>query len=123
MRERLFDLIAEAIPNSTPIDCLPDVDAIVDHLLAAGVIVPPCKVGDWVFGVVPKYDVTKGRVKYEVSDIEIKGLTYRLPDGVWTALLLVVDEKYEQCGTFGKTVFLTKEEAEKALKGRREGDV
>lgn len=44
MRERLFDLIAEAIPSDTPIDCLPDVDAIADHLLAAGVVeVVRCK--------------------------------------------------------------------------------
>lgn len=91
---------------------------IADFLLANGVIVAPCKVGDTVFGVVPKYDVTKGHVKYEVSKIEIKNLTYRLSDSEWTALLRVVDEKYEQCGTFGKTVFLTREEAEKALAER-----
>ena len=48
MRDRLFDLIAEMLPEDVPIDYLPDVDAIVDRLLAEGVIVPPCKVGDKV---------------------------------------------------------------------------
>ena len=47
MRDRLFDLIAEMLPEDVPIDYLPDVDAIVDRLLAEGVIVPPCKVGDY----------------------------------------------------------------------------
>ncbi len=116
MRDRLIELISQ-------VQYMGGLEGkLADHLLAAGVIVPPCKVGDVVFGVVPKYDAEKGRVKYEVSDIEIKGLTYRLPDGVWTALLLVVDEKYEQCGTFGKTVFLTREEAERALAERRIND-
>ena len=45
MRERLFELIVAEIPVDIPVDCLPDVDAIVDHLLGAGVIVPPVELG------------------------------------------------------------------------------
>ena len=44
MREKLFDLIADKIPDDIPVDLLPDVDAIVDHLLANDVVaVVRCK--------------------------------------------------------------------------------
>lgn len=44
MREKLFDSIAEKIPDDIPVDLLPDVDAIVDAILANDVVeVVRCK--------------------------------------------------------------------------------
>ena len=49
MRERLFDLISAEIPDDTPVDRLPDVDAIVDRILGEGAILPPLKVGQKIY--------------------------------------------------------------------------
>ena len=86
---------------------------LADYLLANGVIVPPCKVGDVVYDICTIFDestlkpktVIKPRIIDFVSKvgfiIESKGL--------------VIGEK-----DFGKTVFLTKEEAEAELRKRGE---
>ena len=87
-----------------------------DYLLANGVIVPPCKVGDVVYDICTIFDestlkpktVIKPRTIDFVSKvgfiIESKGL--------------VIGEK-----EFGKTVFLTKEEAEEKLKELENDDL
>ena len=85
-------------------------EALADYLISNGVILPPCKVGDVVYVIskgnilpfVVNRIITTDYIKIKVDyiggrDYEIK---YLLPDH------------------FGKTVFLTKEEAEKALKER-----
>ena len=43
MRNRLIELL-----SGKSLDTVADVECVVDHLLANGVIVPPCKVGDKV---------------------------------------------------------------------------
>lgn len=44
MREKLFDLIVDKLPDDVPFDLLPDVDAIVDAILANDVVeVVRCK--------------------------------------------------------------------------------
>lgn len=73
-------------------------EMIADELLENGVIVPPCKVGDTVYQA-----DTAGRI-YE---IKVKGIIYDT-DGV------AFDDR-----AIGKTVFLTKEEAEKALEAMK----
>lgn len=87
---------------------------IVDAVIDEGVIVPPCKVGDVVYDICTIFDestlkpktVIKPRTIDFVSKvgfiIESKGL--------------VIGEK-----DFGKTVFLTKEDAEEKLKGHNDG--
>ena len=118
MRDRLFDLIAEMLPEDVPIDYLPDVDAIVDHLLSAGVIVPKVKVGDTVY--IPD---DFGRIDAEIDRIEIteSGLCYE-----WVKCDRGVDEtEVWDDGSFedadiGKTVFLSFEDYEKALAERNE---
>ena len=82
------------------------VERLADHLLANGVIVPPCKVGDKVYSCI-------GR-EYYVRRIIIK-------DGMPTTFLLESGLYGQLCVTesdFGSLAFLTKEEAEKALAGR-----
>jgi hypothetical protein len=83
-----------------------------DFLLANGVIVPPCKVGDTVYQIQP----TRNRVQaYEVTSYKFNGISYFFS---W----VLKDRKgfYENVEGFsdiqiGKTVFLAKEEAEQAL--------
>ena len=64
-----------------------NVEQIADYLIANGVIVLPCKVGDPVFIITKNGYIHTG--KFRLDDLE----------------------------RFGKRVFLTRAEAEKALKG------
>lgn len=100
MREKLIELLRDweaDIADTT-------FDRIADHLLANGVIVLPCKVGDTV------WDISKGRViELKIMHIEV------YENGI------VLQYGRDECEVFptrfiGKTVFLTREEAEAALK-------
>ena len=92
---------------------------VASNLLANGVIVPPCKVGDAVYAVSnnPQNTLVQCRVSaFEITthdavaiiDIIIGDLVLQRQRGIYF-------------GNFGKTVFLTREEAEKAL-AEREGE-
>ena len=101
---------------------------IADYLLANGVIVPPCKVGETVFKIVKLYgDRIPIIVEGEVFEIalthengEIKKRFYFLEKGgnkIINRYSLWLD-----FDDFGKTVFLTKEEAEQALNNFQNGN-
>ena len=116
MRDRLFDLIAEMLPEDVPIDYLPDVDAIVDHLLAAGVIVPPCKVGSKVWFLSKRHYITMRKdTVYEAKVVRV----YIKKNNILCLAIKIKNEwgntEFPRITEIGKTVFLTKEEAEKAL--------
>ena len=99
MKDRLNDLLKGF---RTPI-CeglnakLPDVEGLADYLLAEGVIVPPCKVGDVIFWL-DDTEIKQG----EVFEISIHS------DGI----LLHTGTQFCLNDT---SIFLTREEAEKAL--------
>ena len=100
MREKLIELIQESVR------CVRYwAEVIADYLLANGVIIPPCKVGDTVyftkahFGFLPTPKAEKIR-KIELYDIDV----------IFRTESRVFNDK-----AIGSTVFLTKEEAEKAL--------
>ena len=111
-RDRLRELISQAKNidgYATPCSMKRD-SLLADHLLANGVIVPPCKVGDVVYvvsqgqGLCMRWNVYEGKV----VDIHLNRhnkLTIRVENG----------EKF-----FGyyepRFIFLTKEEAEAKLK-------
>ena len=127
MRDRLVKMLAEGRELCEKIqcegcrrsckglnDCIANVQA--EHLLANGVIVPPCKVGDTVYYLnfynhmllyrdrfyeaeVARIVVTKHGVSIVIR-IRGEHTTYEIP--------------YAE---FGKNVFITSEEAEQALKG------
>lgn len=80
---------------------------IADYLFNSGVIVPPCKVGDTV------YQTDSCRVyQSEIDYIEVHGfVTIFYADGV------AFDER-----AIGDSIFLSREEAEKALAERRATD-
>ena len=101
MRDRLVELIQNSVNG-----CARHwAEVIADHLIANGVIVPPCKVGDtvWVYdfmwGLIP----CKGDRPYHCICGEEGGCTFKMS---------FTDDD------FGKTVFLTREEAEQALAER-----
>ena len=119
MRDRLIELIqqADAVCSSRKqcegcagfgkgADCVDH--HIADHLLASGVIVPPCKVGQTVWYV----DKWAERVK------PIKVISYEICNngeeefGCWGGDFTPTRFHVENNG---KTVFLTREEAEQAL--------
>ena len=90
---------------------------LADHLLANGVIVPPCKVGQTVYRV--------SFVHKTVEMLKVEGFLRNVAS--WKVHCMKFIPKwlgnqkehiYIQFSAFGKTVFLTCEEAEKALAER-----
>ena len=95
-RERLIDLMIDA--KRTEPETGSFTEYLADYLLEHGVIVPPCKVGDILY--------CKSASKGQIADL-------RAPDLEWIV---------ENREIFGKEIFLTRKEAERALK-EREGNV
>lgn len=95
-------------------------EKLADYLLANGVIVPPCKVGDTVysfcddFGVVLPYFVENLRIGFMDKDRNYWCYEANCHTEETDELLDEIDFDLDD---LGKTVFLTREEAEKALKG------
>jgi hypothetical protein len=111
MRDRLIELIKQGARGHT----FMPTELIADYLLENGVIVPPCKVGATVYKVVADKRVKKPYeckvVGFWCSELESYNNAHlvRYVNGVFDSSFSVpMDE-------FGKTVFLTKEQAEKAL--------
>ncbi len=85
-----------------------------DHLIKKGVIVPPCMVGDVLYEIdLPEYGIITckaTKVLYDSGEIVVNVI-----DGHGKG-----SEYYFEFDDFGKTVFLSREEAEEALKGGAE---
>ena len=124
MRDRLTDLLKKI--EDTPFPGMATkanlanqftdyaINCIVDEMLKNGVIVTSCKVGDKV------YKITRNKVKEcEVTFVGISAdercsyfnFVENYEDGTFYKSYSMV------FGVIGKSVFLTREEAEKALKG------
>lgn len=133
-RDRLIELIVNAdtydsyeckLCTKNDVSCRRcGAEKLADHLLANGVIVPPCKVGQTAYYLFQYSDkrvlpfVRKAKIKRiycgnskmqflvdcELKDTKEKGIirTWYFTD-------------------FGKTAFLTKEKAEQALEGMKNG--
>ena len=85
-------------------------EVLVDYLLANGVIVPPVKVGDTVYGIsrgaiIP---ITVGKISYSNNGMDIIGRN----EQYFGRSLIHIDPDNE----FGIEWYTTKEQAEKALK-------
>ncbi len=109
-RERLIELLRGA--KNRYINLLEfEKGLIATHLLENGVIVPPCRVGDIVYLLCPVREgiyeafVDEICVMKESNFIVTRDIYFNRRQSIF----------FEQ---IGKTVFLTKEEAEKALKER-----
>ena len=132
MRDRLIELFKKIdykiFPNSTVTANLANqfseyaLNDIVDKLLANGVIVPPCKVGDKVY-VICNYTVQETTVFSMSAETEEKKWVFFIKAKAVDGRNRTVDGYYEtvfKTFIFGRTVFFTKEEAEQALKGGTE---
>lgn len=115
MRERLIELIQTSVGGCARHRA----EVIADGLIDSGVILPPCKVGDVVYVVKPYFSFIQ---EYQVRGYHLgefptlnghKRKSYLICYHKASSALkhLPIDE-------IGKTVFLSKEEAEKTLKKR-----
>ena len=124
MRDRLIELIKQDTQHFTNPFAYEygddSAELFADHLLANGVIVPPCKVGDWVYvrydGEVTPFLIYKSR-REEDLDFITSCYDTRCYDTSGNPVFMSFCDYH-----IGKTVFLTKEEAEQALKEREQSD-
>lgn len=114
-RERLIELLDNAVGDCNLTDA--EVKIVADYLLANGVIVPPCKVGDTVY--------INGCFGGVAEPHKIKFMSVRISQ-VKTAVFFeadLLDEDGNPTGSdcsfwdhyIGESVFLTRKLAEEAL--------
>ncbi len=106
-RERLIELMQKCdivqIPTSKFIE------GFADYLLEHGVIVLPCKVGDTVWMIYSNEIIT-------ATVITIRYNSWKIPTSLYLKYSEVNGCAFIQMQAIERTVFLTREEAEKALK-------
>ena len=90
-----------------------EIEAIADHLLANGVIVLPVSVGQRVWYIHGGY---YNSARKEPREIEITEISQKQCKGKLDWAFIANSTRYK-FSSIGKTVFLTREEAEQALKG------
>ena len=120
MRDRLIELIGKSFAEESEKRLVITAQYTADYLLANGVIVPPCKVGDTVYAVAYNTNIFTYAVhRGYIGSIDIRST------GEYIIIChegLDDEPKFPNIvGRFtdiGKTVFLTREEAERALKER-----
>ena len=106
-RDKLIELIQDAVNG-----CARHwAEIIADHLLANGVIVPPCKLGQMLYDI---GEYVLGVVAPDIYELRADEMT--IEKGADGGLNFVYDGMYINNEDIGKTVFLTKEEAEEKLK-------
>lgn len=137
MREKLIELLKDGGNECSKIFCKDcqyyaeigkcKENIIADHLLANGVIVLPCKVGDTVWFVDRKYDRQTSKFVPYVSEGYVKAIKFSARPTRITVEYPDVDDKYGRCKgadyfahNIGKTVFLIREAAEAKLESIRE---
>lgn len=112
-REKLTELLKADFcePDEKCEDCIVKRNCYlpkkVDYLLNNGVIVPPCKIGDRLYGIRRFHGVLK------VQEGIVNEMYYTKD------MQLQIVIKSVCRGNFGKEIFLTKEDAEKALEDAR----
>lgn len=118
-RERLIELLKNSKLCSYPFgEQYSDgtIGKIADYLLANGVIVPPCKVGEELYCVYspprPANPADKG--KWYMGEFEVARFHY----GVKGLSIEIYGYGTVNENEIGKTVFFNREEAEKALAER-----
>lgn len=129
MRDRLIELIGDKpfTDEYHNYNSLEWAEHFADYLLAEGVIVLPCKVGQTVYRIARLYNgeimIAEGIVfEFAITHESSQNDKYRFyflakADTNYTSRQY---SKWCEFADFGKTVFLTREEAEKALAERSE---
>lgn len=125
MRDRLVELLKKADKYASGVctDYDEAQEVCAEYLLAEGVIVPPCKVGQKIYmpwnwkGIEGIAILTVERISITEAGVSVRTDFYSDDYAYFSAYELGVF-RFKH---FGKTVFLTREEAEKAIEERREG--
>ena len=104
-REKLIGILSYAASDAYSLDTRRDTEELADFLLANGVIVPPCKVGDEVYWLYAD----------DCGNDGCFGSCDSCSDAYWK--IKPTAFKMSMYDEIGKTVFLSREDAEKALKG------
>lgn len=115
MRDRLIEILNKTVAIKDE-DSGDYIEWLADELLASGVIVPPCKVGDTVYYIEGAYYNSKRQTVRSIKVTEISWKCDR--SGRDLGFALIANGTRYKFSSIGKTVFLTKEEAEKALAER-----
>lgn len=119
MKEKLIELLNAMIDENKDKNITTEVMA--DYLIQNGVVVLPCKVGDTVYsfckywGVVLPYFVETLNISYYNQNENCYSYEANCTNAEQTDLLDSIDFDFDD---IGKTVFLTEEEAKRALKGK-----
>ena len=120
VREKLIKLLK----TSPTRNGYTDLEDIADHLIANGVVVLPCKIGDKVY-----VNYIYGRNKIITDSQMVCSIEQTVgvnDESYWKVCVKQVNEKgyivYHEYteDDFGKTVFLTREEAEASLRKIKE---
>lgn len=113
-RDRLIEILQDTLHEWECDVSIKTLTEIAEHLLANGVIVPPCKVGDTLYEITSRNTISE----YEVTAIRIELFNVFID---WKLTQGFVDRYISDMpvGEIGKTVFLTREEAEKALEEKK----
>ena len=110
-RDRLIEILEDTLYEWECDVSKETVTEIAEHLIENGVIVPPCNVGDHVFVVyglgVQHTSVFSMKIESEDAHVAF----------ILKCMVLQGGARFEEF-LFGKTAFLTREEAERALKNR-----
>ena len=103
-REKLYYLLQDV---KCPMHFLDNKQVLdtTDYLLANGVIVPPCKVGDVLYTVLPQHFFDQRIVEEKIEGFSVS---------------IVTDKSILPIRMVGDIAFLAREEAEQALKGGAE---
>lgn len=114
-RERMIDIVNNSLARNIDKSCNLAKN-IVDDLINEGIIQLPCKVGTYVYFITDVnghcFTIRFGRV-YEISIVSNNNLFLSVAE--YDKSDNIIDEWNIPKCQWGKTVFLTREEAEKAL--------
>ena len=110
MRDKLIEILRKPI---FPHELVDPTEAVADYLLDNGVIVLPCKVGDTVWCISPLLCIYRER---DMCAEYCEGFNSLCEDYEGGKLIVLSRFTLSMLDDIGKTVFLTKEEAEAALK-------
>lgn len=130
MRDRLIELIGKELMDYASWQTemalagnydMPSVEEVIaDKMLSDGWFRPPCKVGQTVYRIVEMSTGVTSKHAAFVCDGKLHGTITPCKPTIKRFIRRVTVTKnniVDCCENYGKTVFLTKEEAEAALKG------
>ncbi len=110
-RNKLIEILQDTLHEWECDVSIKTLTEITEHLIENGVICLPCKVGDTLYEITSRNTISE----YEVTAIRIELFNVFID---WKLTQGFVDRYISDMpvGEIGRTVFLTREEAENALK-------